>query len=86
LAFTGIYPNPVAADGRCEFGIAHTKNETVTILISDANGKTVQRSNRSLVAGSNRIAMQFQHLPQGMYQARIFANGAEVATRTFIKL
>ena len=77
-----LFPNPVT--DILQVQIPATKKETVTILITDAAGKTVYSKKQQLSEGNNAASIPVQHLPEGTYL--LIINGkAGRQTKLFIK-
>ncbi len=62
----GLWPNPVHTTAL--LNITAAKNEKIHIVVTDALGKQVYANSYNVVAGENRVAINFANLTSGTYQ------------------
>ena len=77
-----LFPNPVS--DVLQVQIPSAQKETVTIMITDAGGKTVYSTMQQLTEGNNAASIPVQHLSKGSYLL-IINSREEKQTKFFIK-
>ena len=84
LSLTTLYPNP--AVDQLHVLVASPKNDHITLLVTDQNGRTVLTQYESIVNGENNIQLQVSTLAKGNYLIKaVCAAGCETASGRFIK-
>ncbi|MBC7536818.1 MAG: T9SS type A sorting domain-containing protein [Ferruginibacter sp.] len=78
-----MVPNPV--QDITVLNIASAVATKMSIVVTDAAGKRVAIRTISLVAGSNKVQLDFSNLSAGNYQVTGYTSGAEKKTLRFIK-
>lgn len=86
-AITGgsaIYPNPVA--NTLNVKLSSTRNNKVTLLLTDDAGRFLQRKVTHLGTGESIIQLNVSHLKTGTYFIKIIsADGKERVVKKFLK-
>ena len=83
----GIKVFPTAAKSQINFSTNLENATNVQVMVADASGKIVFRSNRSLTAGSNQQSVSIDQLNNGVYYLMIRdAEGSINQTTSFIKV
>jgi hypothetical protein len=84
ISFTSVYPNPVK--DKLNTIISSPVVEVVQLMITDLNGKVLNRQATSLVIGDNKISLPVSRLSSGTYFIKATcANGCETAVQKFVK-
>lgn len=84
LEIVNITPNPVT-EGTFKLNISSSNQIKMEVIITDIQGRVVQKNNVSLTAGFNALDMKVNNLAKGTYN--IYGSTAEGNTRTltFVK-
>lgn len=77
------WPNPT--QDRLEVTFTSSRNGQVGIDVLDANGRRAFATSHQLMNGANRMRLDLQALPAGMYLLRI-GEGDQTITRRFVKV
>jgi hypothetical protein len=80
---TGISPSVVNSNAL--LNVTAAQNMQLNIIVTDLMGRVVQKNNYTIVAGNNKIAMNFSGLASGNYQITGFATREKTKTIRFIK-
>jgi hypothetical protein len=79
-----MFPNPFKSNVRMQATFATAGN--VTLVVTDINGKIVNRQNLTVNAGFNDIAVKgLQSLNAGIYSVEIIQDGKKVFTTRLVK-
>jgi len=84
LEIVNITPNPVT-EGTFKLNISSSNQVKMDVIITDIQGRVIQKNNVSLTAGFNALDMKVNNLAKGTYN--IYGITAEGKTRTlsFVK-
>jgi hypothetical protein len=77
LSLGGVYPNPATTTATIAFTLQQPA--TTTILVADAAGRIVARSQQYLAAGAQQFVVNTAALAPGSYTYVVQANGAGLA-------
>ena len=80
---TGLQPNPVL--NKAMLNITSATAEKMEIRITDVVGKTISTQYISVIAGTNKIPMNFIKLAAGTYQVTGKTTDGEIKTIRFVK-
>ncbi len=78
-----VVPNIVSSVGELHY--YSIKPGRILIVVSNVQGKVVDKLTFDAVTGDNKFAIQVGKLSTGQYQAVVFADGKKAATAKFIK-
>ncbi len=78
-----LYPNPVK--DKITLKAAATINETISITIVDALGKSIFTSTLNNIVSGNEKEIDLSNLPQGVYFVKTLVNGQELSLNKIIK-
>jgi hypothetical protein len=73
-----IYPNPVRSNGSLTIHLGETIKETLTIVISDATGRTIYREIKNGIHG--RLTIQPELLP-GVYTLQLITDRQRISSK-----
>ncbi len=76
----GIYPNPT--DGISTLDVNSTVAGIATIEVYSITGALVQASTKSIMVGANRLGLDFNSIPAGVYLVKTDINGHQALVRT----
>lgn len=77
LSLVGVYPNPATTTATVAFSLQQPA--TTTILVADAAGRIVARSQQYLQSGAQQFVVNTATLTPGMYTYVVQANGTGLA-------
>ena len=72
-----IFPNP--ANGRCTWRFETVKSGACLLEIADLQGKVVQQSQVSVLAGENTVGLDVRGLPKGLFTVSLYMDGKKIA-------
>jgi hypothetical protein len=84
IQFTAIYPNPVVADN-LHVLISSSKDDKVTVIVSDMAGKVISQQSAAIVNGDNNIQIGVSNLAKGTYTIRTVTSDNQIQSKVFIK-
>ncbi|HKO80450.1 MAG TPA: T9SS type A sorting domain-containing protein, partial [Chitinophagaceae bacterium] len=61
----GLYPNP--ASSKINITIASSRKEKIDYQVFDNTGRIVKRETNQLLSGTNRLSVDINKLPAGVY-------------------
>ncbi len=73
-----IAPNPIVT-GAFNVKISTAEKTQMELVITDMQGRILQKQSVNMIAGFNQVPMNVQNLAAGTYQ--LFGNGADGRTR-----
>lgn len=76
----GLYPNPT--EGVSTLDVNSTVAEIATIEVYSITGALVQTSAKSIRVGANRLILDFNSVPAGIYLVKADINGHQALVRT----
>jgi hypothetical protein len=80
---SSLYPNPARDQLKVSIGM---KNQAdVTVMIVDAAGRCIQRSDQALREGNTDLSLDVSQLRAGFYQVVILTGGSPAYTGKFLK-
>jgi hypothetical protein len=87
-AFTGIdvlhiAPNPVTGQS-FNLKVSAAKNQKLETVISDMQGRVIQKNMADLIAGFNVIPVPVAQLPKGIYQLHAKAADGQTKVLRFV--
>lgn len=82
LTMAHIYPNPVSDNLTIEFESAETLD--IQISVYDGLGRSILQQKQQVTEGGNRLLIDLQELPQGIYILTIF-DGKHNRVEKFLK-
>ncbi|MEO8770979.1 MAG: T9SS type A sorting domain-containing protein [Ferruginibacter sp.] len=62
-----------------------TKEQIAQIQVVASDGKFVYNQTKIIIAGSNTVNLQVQHLLPGIYTLVVYTSDGEIITRRFVK-
>lgn len=77
-----LYPNP-SADGITML-LHSDKNAEATIEIYDVRGKQIRKASNNLTKGDNKLEVDIELLPEGLYYIKI-VSGSDIISGSFFK-
>jgi hypothetical protein len=82
----GIAPNPANQQQESILSISSTKPGSITVLITDMNGRRISSRVFPMIAGNNQLKLETTQLPSGQYTVTILGDDGETISRTVLKL
>jgi hypothetical protein len=79
-----LAPNPVVG-GNAILNITSAQKQTISIIVTDASGKTVQSSSETAISGFTQVNMNFSNLAAGVYTLSVHTGNGEAKTKQFVK-
>lgn len=79
----GLYPNP--NDGLATLNINSTVADLATVEVYSITGAMVQTSTNSIRVGANRLNLDLETVPAGIYMVKTNINGSEALVRMQVK-
>jgi trimeric autotransporter adhesin len=66
-----VAPNPVTSNGAFKLTVSAAKAETIGIVITDMQGRVVERKQINIIGGYNAIPMNISQLASGTYNVQV---------------
>jgi hypothetical protein len=83
LASASLFPNPAAEQLTLDLNL--TKDQNLDILIFNGIGQEVRNlASQKCNQGTNRIQLEVDDLPEGIYFAKVMVSGSTAVTKRFV--
>lgn len=79
----GIAPNPIVA-GRFNLQVSAAQAANMNIVITDMQGRVLQRQSASLTAGFNEVPVNVRNLAAGTYQVAVYTADGRAGVQRFV--
>jgi hypothetical protein len=66
-----VAPNPVTSNGAFKLNVSAAKAETIGVIITDMQGRTIERKQVNIIGGYNAIPMDISKLAAGTYNVQV---------------
>ncbi|PWT96476.1 MAG: hypothetical protein C5B52_15730 [Bacteroidetes bacterium] len=80
----GLSPNIIY--NSANLSVTSSARAQINIMVSDVQGRIVQRMSKDVMAGENSINLNFSSLPAGTYQLTTSTTDGAIKTLRFMKL
>jgi hypothetical protein len=77
---------PAIVTSSAVLNVTAAKKMQVTVVVTDATGRVLQKNSYPLVAGSNQLKINTSALAAGVYQLAVYAGDGAVRTTRFVNL